>query len=155
MILARTSYKPQRRFPRIYSTRSLNSGSRPRSFDYECKECNKKGSHFTQDCPMIRCNQCGNKGHIGAYCNDKTYLSLKILQCGCSKFEITGSGYDTHCCICKKITPLTQMEPSDNKTRARCDECAQSMRSEERDSNTQPELMSPKPEKISRDRKSV
>jgi len=132
MILTRTSYRqPQRRFPRVYSTRpfqrqtrSLNSESRPRNSDYECKECNKKGSHFTRDCPIIKCNRCGNKGHIGAYCKNKTYLSLKTLQCGCSKLDITGSGYDTHCCICKQITPLTQMKPSDNKKRARCNKCA-------------------------------
>src|ERR1051325_9069580 len=42
------------------------------------------------------------------------------------------------------------MEPSDNRTRARYDECAQSMKGPKRDSNTQPELMSPKPKKISR-----
>jgi len=45
------------------------------------------------------------------------------------------------------------MEPSDNKIRARCDKCAQSMNTltgSKRDSNTQPELMSPKPDKISR-----
>src|SRR5205085_8864018 len=93
------------------------------------------------------------KGHIGAYCNNKTYLSLRTLQYGCNKLDITGSGYDTHCCICKQVTPLTQMEPSDNKIRARCDKCAQSMNTltgSKRDSNTQPELMSPKPDKISR-----
>jgi len=161
MILTRTFYRqPQRRFPRVHSTRpfqrqtrSLNSESRPRDPDYECKECNKKGSHFTRDCPIVKCNRCGNEGHIGAYCNNKTYLSLRTLQCGCSKIDIIGSGYDTHCCICKQVTPLTQMEPSDNKIRARCDKCAQSMNTltgSKRDSNTQPELMSPKPDKISR-----
>src|SRR3989440_9549208 len=154
MILTRTSYRqPQRRFPRIHSTRSLNSEPRPRNSDYECKKCNKKGSHFTRNCPIIKCNRYGNEGHIGAYCNNKTYLSLRTLQYGCNKLDITGSGYDTHCCICKQVTPLTQMEPSDNKIRARCDKCAQSMNTlteSKRDSNTQPELMSPKSDKILR-----
>jgi len=45
------------------------------------------------------------------------------------------------------------MEPSDNKIRARCDKCAQNMKTltgSKRNSNTQPELISPKPDKISR-----
>src|SRR3982074_980782 len=98
MILTRTSYQP-RRFPRTFSTptrsfqrqiRLSNSESRPYNPNYECKACKKKGLHFTSECPEIECNRCGNKGHIGPRCNNKTYLSLRTLQCGCNESEITG-----------------------------------------------------------------
>ena len=166
MILTRTSYQSrpfyqQRRFSRTptrsFQTKPSYTESRPYNPNYECKICKKKGLHFTPECPTIECNRCGKKGHIGPKCNDETYLSLKTLRCGCNGSEITGSGYDTHCCICKQVTPLTQMEPSDNKIRARCGKCAQNMKDSntqtgsKRNCNTQSELTSPRPGKISRE----
>jgi len=54
--------------------------------------------------------------------------------------------------LCAHLSHLALILLSD-KIRARCDKCAQSMNTltgSKRDSNTQPELMSPKPDKISR-----
>jgi len=98
---------------------------KPSNRNYRCKKCEETGSHFTEHCPRNKCNRCGNMGHIGRNCMNETYQSLRNYNCGCNKKQITGSGYDTHCCICKERTPLTEMEISYNKKRARCRQCTE------------------------------
>ena len=85
------------------------------SRNYRCGNCNMKGLHRIENCPKILCNRCGDTGHIGKICNNKTYLSLKYTQCGCQFEELRGEGFDTHCYICKWRTALTEMEISNNQ----------------------------------------
>ena len=150
----------QRSYSRTPRTSRINSKSdsrllKPTNRNYKCKECHKN-DHFTQQCPRIKCNRCGKNGHIGLNCQDKTYISLKYLHCGCARNELTGTGFDTHCCICKERTPLTNMEISDNEKRARCNKCAEKMKAEtgtKRKENTQSRPGSPtseRPDKVSR-----
>ena len=92
-----------------------------------CSNCNQPG-HTFHECPKTMCNRCGEMGHIGKFCNDRTYLSLKNFQCGCNPTRILtrrdNNKIDTHCCVCNKKELLTRMEKSVQGTKARCRECA-------------------------------
>ena len=70
-----------------------------------CSNCNQPG-HTFHECPKTMCNRCGEMGHIGKFCNDRTYLSLKNFQCGCNPTRILtrrdNNKIDTHCCVCNK-----------------------------------------------------
>ena len=92
-----------------------------------CSNCNQPG-HTFHECPKTMCNRCEEMGHIGKFCNDKTYLSLKNFKCGCDPTRILtrrdNNKIDTHCCVCNKKELLTRMEKSVQGTKARCRECA-------------------------------
>jgi len=116
-----------------------------------CSNCNQPG-HVFSTCPKTMCNRCGKMGHIGKYCNDETYLSLKNFRCGCNPERILTTReserrrIDTHCCICKKKELLTRMEKSVLGTKARCYDCAEKAEKNERKRTMTPP-MSPRENK--------
>ena len=119
----------------------------------KCRNCDKEG-HIMVDCPTIICNRCNLQGHIGPKCNHPTYISQRLGRCGCDFRDLTkrnqGDKYDTHCCLCKRYTPLYEMEPSDKKLMARCNECKQRQLRENNKRQLLTPPPSPRPEKLSR-----
>jgi hypothetical protein len=97
------------------------------------------------------CNRCGEIGHIGKFCNDKTYLSLKNFNCGCKPERILprkdNKNIDTHCCVCNKKELLTRMEKSVQGTKARCRECADKAERNDRGKRMLTPPMSPRESK--------
>jgi hypothetical protein len=108
-------------------------------------ECEETIKYYTRNprCPSrARCNRCGMQGHYTKFCINKTYWANRTYKCGCHPRDIkvkrselsaqwrrNGSPgenpirFETHCCLCKDPHKITDMEPSDNKLRVRCNKC--------------------------------
>jgi hypothetical protein len=108
-------------------------------------ECEETIKYYTRNprCPSrARCNRCGMQGHYTKFCINKTYWANRMYKCGCHPRDIkvrrselsaqwrrNGSPgenpirFGTHCCLCKDPHKITDMEPSDNKLRVRCNKC--------------------------------
>jgi hypothetical protein len=98
----------------------------------KCRNC--RFYHIKdRSCPNTKyireCNRCGSNEHLGTVCNDTTYISNRTYYCGCDYKEIKynrgkyQTTVGTHCCECLRSYKITEMQISDKKILARCDDC--------------------------------